>query len=175
MPAKQNLILRNWRRLHAVPGGRALFTRLVCHRVPYSGTMGARVLDLSPGFARAELRDRRAVRNHLGSIHAIALANLGELTSGLAMSCGFAEHVRGIVSRLEIDYLKKARGTITARCECVVPKGEADEDVVIQAKLTDSSNDPVATVTAHWKVGPMRREPFEPNFQVHPEKEVPRG
>ena len=122
--------------------------------VPYSGALGARVRRLEPGHVQLELADRRGVRNHLDSIHAIALANLGELASGLAMTTGLPAGVRGIVLGIDARYLRKARGTLSVDCEVTVPEVRENTDFDVHAEIRDAANEPVSRVTVRWRLGP---------------------
>ena len=148
-------LLNLWRRLGGTGPGRWLFSWLLGRGVPYSGTIGARVVELAPGSCVLELRDRRAVRNHLGSIHAIALLNLAELASGLAMLSGLPATARGIVVHIEMDYLKKARGVLRATSSAEAPAAVMEPlDHVVEARITDADGDDVAVGRIHWRLGP---------------------
>jgi acyl-coenzyme A thioesterase PaaI-like protein len=148
-------LLGLWRRLAPLPGGRWLFSRLVGWTAPYSATIGARVETLEPGSAVLTLRDRRPVRNHLRSVHAIALANLGELASGLAATAAMPRGVRGIPVRITIDYHRKARGTLTAHGSAHFPPVTGPLRSEAHAKIEDASGQPVATVTVEWALEPV--------------------
>lgn len=150
------VLLQWWDRLESKPGGKWLFARILAAGVPYSATARPRVLVVEPGFARVELRDRRRVRNHLNSIHAIALANVGELTSGLAMTATLPPDVRSILTGLQVEYKKKARGTLVAECHCTVPPVTESIQHLVTAHVRDAAGDEVATVTATWKLSPAR-------------------
>lgn len=146
-------IISLWNRLRPLPGGSWLFSRLLGIQVPYTGSMGAQVRELSPGYARVTLSDRRSVRNHLDSIHAVALTNLGEITTGLAMMTALPPSVRSIVINLSTSYLKKARGTLTAECRAVVGEVTEDRDQVVEAELRDSAGDVVSRTQVVWRLG----------------------
>lgn len=151
-PAPGARIRRLWRLLRPLPGGSWLFSRILGWMIPYTGTLGVRIRRLQPGYTRASLRDRRRVRNHLGSIHAVALVNLGEVTSGLAMTVALPPDVRGIVVSLSTDFLKKARGTVTAESRVRVPDVDEPMELPVEAEMRDEEGDIVARTRAVWRL-----------------------
>ncbi len=150
-------LLTMWRRLSSKPGGKTIFSILLGQMVPYTGSISPRVMELRPGYAKVRMRDRRGVRQHLKSIHAVALVNLAEVTSGLAMNVGLPADARGIVRGLSIEYLKKARGTVTAECTTEIPDASVRRDHIVRATITDESGDVVATADVVWVVGPAKK------------------
>jgi acyl-coenzyme A thioesterase PaaI-like protein len=144
----------NWNRLSGLPGGKKLFSLALGRMAPYSGTIGALVEELRPGYARVSMRDRRKVRNHLDCVHAIALMNLGEIATGLATISGMPADARSILSGLSMEYLKKARGTLVAECTVPVLASSERREYEIVGEIKDASGEVVARATAKWLVGP---------------------
>ena len=145
-------LLNAWQRLRGRPGGRWLFSRFIGRMAPYTGTIRALVLELEPGLAVVQLKDRRAVRNHLRSVHAIALANLGELASGLAASAAMPQGVRGIPTAITIEYLRKARGTLTATGTAALPAVVEPTTAEVRADIRDAEGEMVAEVRVRWQL-----------------------
>jgi acyl-coenzyme A thioesterase PaaI-like protein len=149
-------LLALWRRLSALPGGEWLFAKIFARTVPYSGSVKPRIRVLEPGHAEVEIPDIRANRQHLGSVHAIALMNVAEMASGLAMMAGLPEGIRGIVTSLSMTYHKKARGTIRAVSRVTVPTVTTDQDFEVIAECFDPAGAKVATGRVLWRLGPTR-------------------
>lgn len=152
-----DLIQRSWNRLNSLPGGVWIFNRLLRWFNPYSGSIHPYVTELRPGYAQVELQDRRRVRNHLNSIHALALANLGELASGLALLSGLPENTRGIPTKITIEFYKKARGQLVAQSHSSVPEVSETMDYEVSADIQDSDGDVVARTVVNWRLGTVEQ------------------
>ncbi|MNX12267.1 hypothetical protein D3C86_420450 [compost metagenome] len=148
-------VIRNmWDRFSPMPGGKWIFSTLFGRMVPYSGSVKPLVLELAPGKARVAMQDRRAVRNHLNSIHAIALMNLAEMATGLAFAYGMPAGSRSIITGLSMEYLKKARGPLVSECDFALPDFSERGEHVIEVLIKDQAGDVVARAEAKWLVGP---------------------
>lgn len=121
MAGIESKVVERWNRARGTRIGRWLFSRAIGRFAPYTGTIGARIEELEPGRSVVTMRDRKAVRNHLNSVHAVALTNLIELSGSLAIIASMHPNTRMIPVRLESEFLKKARGTVTATGTCTPP------------------------------------------------------
>lgn len=155
--ADRNLVRDAWDRLSTLPGGKRLFSELVGRAAAYTGTIGARVEEVRAGYSVVTMRDRPAVRNHLRCVHAVALVNLAELGGNVALAYSLPDDARFIVAGIDIEYLKKARGTIRAVTECPVPATSERREYLVPVSLRDPDGVVVAEATLRTLVGPKKR------------------
>lgn len=145
-------MLRLYRRLAGLPAGRWLFSQAVCWRAPYFGTIRPRFVDLRPGHCEVRMRNRRGVHNHIGSVHAIAMANLCELAAGTMTEVSVPAGMRWIPKGMTIEYLRRATTNLRALCrlEALPAAGEARELPVTVNVLNEGSEAVVRAVITMW-------------------------
>lgn len=138
-----NKALSSWRTLSGTLFGRWLFSRIVCLKAPYFASIRPVFDVLEPGRAVARIRKRRAVTNHIGTVHAIAMANLCELVAGTATEVSVPASMRWIPRGMKIDYLAKAETDLSGEATLPpIPEGEA-RDIAVPVTVTDRSGTPV--------------------------------
>lgn len=148
-------LFESWQRVAKLPGSKYLWWRLLRKEVPYSSTIKAEVDRWEPGNIKLRMKDRRSVRNHLNSIHAVALMNLCELTSGLGLLSSIPDTVKGIPIRFSIDFKKKARGELTAEARVVPPEVKERVQFVLNVDVKDASQTIVCSAEVLWVLQPV--------------------
>ena len=90
------------------------------------------------------MRKRRRVQNHLGSVHAIAMANLCELAAGLATEVTIPTNLRWIPKSMTIEYLRKAATDLRAVCQLGAPPEWRDGlELIMPVLVLDAADTPV--------------------------------
>ena len=138
-------LLKTYRTFKRLPFGEWLFSRAVCWKAPYFGSIGPTITRLEPGRCEATIADRRRVHNHIGTVHAIALCNLAELCAGVMTDASLPSAMRWIPKGMTVRYLKKAAG----RMHAVATPGIAIEardhgyDLPVRVDIRDASGETV--------------------------------
>lgn len=120
-------LLALYQRFRRLPAGGWLFSRAICLKAPYFAGIAPRITVLEPGRCEATMRHRRRVQNHLGTVHAIAMCNLAELVAGVMVDASLPDGMRWIPKGMQVDYRRKAMGTLTARATPAAPIVAATE------------------------------------------------
>jgi uncharacterized protein (TIGR00369 family) len=156
MDSDRNVLRDAWDKLEPLPGGARIFSELLGRFAPYSGSVQARVVTVRRGYAEVTLRERRAVQNHLASIHAIALVNLAEIAGNVALAYSMPRDARFIVTSIAIDYHRKARGLVRATSYCPVPTSSERKSYEVPVTIFDESSAIVCTASLTTLVGPKK-------------------
>ena len=151
-------LLSMYRRITRWPAGHWLFSRAVCLKAPYFSTIAPRFIALEPGRCEVRIRDRRRVHNHIGTVHAIALCNLAELSAGVMTDASLPASMRWIPKGMTVEYLKKAKGTLhgVATPDAALVEASAGYDLPVTVVVTDSSGDTVFRARIAMWVSPRR-------------------
>lgn len=151
-------VLALYRKFERMPAGRWLFSRAVCLKAPYFASISPRFVSLEPGRCEATLRHRRRVTNHLGTVHAIALCNLAELTAGVMTDATIPRGMRWIPKGMTVEYLKKAVGTMHGVATPDIPVVAADSgyDLPVSVVVSDDSGEAVLRARIAMWVSPRK-------------------
>ena len=146
-----NQVMKLYQTCAGLPLGRTLFSKLICFKAPYFGSIKPRFLELRPGYCEILLRKRRAVTNHLKSVHAIAMCNVSELTAGCMLEASIPRTMRWIPKGMEVSYLKIAGTDLKAVCEIPLEDLDQPGEFPMTVHLTDKNGIEVfrAVITMH--------------------------
>lgn len=133
------VIFDNYRKITKYPFGHFIFNKGIGWTAPFFGKIKPNVIELEPARCVVEMKDRRGIRNHIGTVNAGALCSLAELTAGMAVDAAIPGHLRWLPKAMTVSYLEKGKGTLKGKCEFdpeLLQKG----DVVIPMEIINKSN-----------------------------------
>lgn len=130
-------LLTTYRRLAALPGGKRLFSAAVSRKAPYFATIRPLIEALDEGHIRVSMKKRRAVHNHIGTVHAIACCNLCEVAAGTLIEATLPAHLRWIPKGMTVRYLKKAETDLAATVAIDMAVMSQPGDVIMPVKVCD--------------------------------------
>lgn len=107
--------------------GDRVFSFAFSQVAPYFWSIRPRVTVVEPNHAEVVIPKRRAVTNHIGTVHAIALCNGLEAAMGLLAEVTIPPHRRWIPKGMDINYTAKASSDITCIAETDPEQWTSDE------------------------------------------------
>ena len=149
--------LAMWRRMSGKPGGKWFFSQAVSRQAPYFATIKPLFVELEPGHCVVRCRKRRAVQNHIGTFHAIAMCNMAEVTGGTMTEVTVPTTHRWIPKGMTVEYLKKAETNLRAEAELdPIPKFGAAMDLPVTVKIYDTRDQLVFRAVITMWVSPKK-------------------
>jgi len=142
--------LATYEKITKLPFGHMLFNKGIGFTAPFFGKIRPNIIELKPTLCIAEMKDRRGLRNHIGTVNAGAMCTLAELVAGLALDAAMPAHLRWIPKKMTVAYLAKGKGTLQAICifdEHLVRVG----DVPVPVSIKNSQRETIFTaeITFH--------------------------
>ena len=130
--------------------------------VKFVGTAGLVVEELTPERAVVVVRNRKKVQNHIGSVHACAMALVAETATGFVVGMNLPDEAVPVIKTIKIDYVKRAQGDMRAVATLMEDQrqrimSEPKGDVLVACSVTDEAGVEPIECNMTWAWTPKRR------------------
>jgi acyl-coenzyme A thioesterase PaaI-like protein len=136
--------------------------RVLGRAVPLVGTARLHFAELSAERVVIHIANRRSVQNHIGGVHAAAMALLAETASGFCVGMHLPDDRLPLIKRMEVDFLRRTKGAL--RAEAWLTPGaiaqilaQAKGELEVPVTLTDESGESPVACRMLWAWIPRRR------------------
>lgn len=155
-----NQTLKIYNSLNRFPLGKRIFSFLVCRRARYFGTISPLFETLEEGKCVISMKYRKAITNHLNTVHAIAMCNLVELAGGICVDVSLPGDLRWIPKSMTVEYLSLAKSSLKGVCNFDVEKikgWDLNEEFPAVVDLYETSGKIVMRGTIHMHLSKKRK------------------
>ncbi|AQV17344.1 hotdog fold domain-containing protein [Acinetobacter pittii] len=143
--------LELWNKVSSFPKGKWTFSRMLCLKAPYFGSISPLFIELKPNYCEIAIKKKRSVLNHIGTVHAIAMCNMAELAGGTMTEVTVPSIHRWIPKGMTVEYLKKAETDLIAVARPVEKNYDWEKagEYLVNVEVYDTQKDKVfqATIT----------------------------
>ena len=104
-----------------------------------------KLLSIDSNYVEIKIKKRKAVTNHINTVHAIAMCNMAEFSGGLMTEVSVNDNSRWIPSGMTVKYLKKAKTDLTAISDGSGIDWNQEGEILVPVIIKDTNNETVFT------------------------------
>ncbi|MCJ8347254.1 DUF4442 domain-containing protein, partial [bacterium] len=153
--SSNSIVLKIWNKFGKSVIGRWLVSKIVCIAAPYFNSIKPVFTIIKPGHVELKFKKRRAVLNHIKSVHAIAMCNAAELAGGTCLDVSLDGGFRWIPVGMQVQYIKIAKTNLRAICIVERFDWNTPQDVIIPVSIYDTSDTKVFHADITMKISPV--------------------
>ncbi|MDR8524893.1 hotdog fold domain-containing protein [Shewanella fidelis] len=134
---KPTKVMSLYNRVSRLPFGNKIFSIMVSRMAPYFSTVKPIISELNVNRCVCQIKKRKAVHNHIQTVHVIAICNGLEMAMGVMAEASIPHHLRWIPKGMSVDYTAKAGSDITCVAE-VKPEQWVAGDMLVPVTAYDT-------------------------------------
>ncbi len=146
--ASPNRLQRTLSRLDLLPGVLRTAARTFALRraVPFTGTAGLEFAVLTVDQSEIRVANKRQVHNHIGGVHAAAMALLAETASGMVVGMNVRDDCLPLAKELKVQFRRRTKGDMRAVAHLSAQQrhlmlSQDKGEVVVPVTVTDAAGE----------------------------------
>lgn len=131
--------------------------------VHFAGTAGLCFKELTQEKVVITIKNKKKNQNHIGGVHAAAMALLAETATGFAVGMNLPDDKLPLMKSLKVNYLKRSQGNMMAVASLTDKQVESIRndpkgDVTVPVTVTDDSGQEPISCEMVWAWVPKKRD-----------------
>jgi uncharacterized protein (TIGR00369 family) len=124
----------------------ALWSRAFGRLVPMVGTAKVQYLEMQADKVVVTMENHRGMQNHIGQVHACAMALLAETATGFVTAMNVPDSSIMLIKSLKVDFKRPTKGAMTATATLTAEqqrlmKATDKGETLVAVSITDESNE----------------------------------
>jgi len=114
--------------------------------VPMVGSANIRYLEVSHSKVVVKIENHRAMQNHIGQVHACAMALIAETATGFVTGMNVPDSCIVLIKSLKIDFKRPSKGAMIATATLTdeqqkLMQGTEKGETLVSVRVTDESGE----------------------------------